>query len=225
MGLKDNVDFSIRSYLSTSHIQTAEHFASQARIVEEEYAKTNDSELTNVHRAHVTGAVFFAVAFLEATINELFCDAFDGNVSNLKGLDADSISIMSKMWGRGVPRTAKYTILVKFDIALELARKPAFDNGALPYQAVNNLVKLRNALVHFEPETVRLNIASAQGSVKPPKIEEELRGKFATNPLTSAGNPFFPDKCLSYGCAKWAVESSRAYADEFFQRFGVPPHV
>ena len=32
---------------------------------------------------------------------------------------------------------------------------------------------------------------------------------------------FFPDRCLGYGCAKWAIVSARAFADEFYNRMGV----
>ncbi len=47
---------------------------------------------------------------------------------------------------------------------------------------------------------------------------------FAPNPFFSgSGNPFFPDKCLGHGCAKWALESSVEFADAFFSRMGIVP--
>jgi hypothetical protein len=54
------------------------------------------------------------------------------------------------------------------------------------------------------------------------KLIKSLRGKFSTIPWIGNNNPFFPDKCLSYGCARWAVESSFAYSDEFYKKLGVP---
>ena len=72
--------FSLRDYLSKDHIQTAAFFARQSRLIEQEYSGKHWGEVFgsgvfNQHRAYVTGAIFAAVAFLEATINELFTDA------------------------------------------------------------------------------------------------------------------------------------------------------
>jgi hypothetical protein len=50
-----------------------------------------------------------------------------------------------------------------------------------------------------------------------------LQGKFNLNPLTGAGNPFYPDKCLGHGCAEWAVNSSIKFVDEFFEKLGSTP--
>lgn len=33
---------------------------------------------------------------------------------------------------------------------------------------------------------------------------------------------FFPDRCLRYGCADWAVKSSVSFADKFSVRIGLP---
>jgi hypothetical protein len=43
------------------------------------------------------------------------------------------------------------------------------------------------------------------------------------NPFTSGNNPFFPDKCMSYGGAHWAFSSVRTFADDYFRRLSVPP--
>lgn len=48
-----------------------------------------------------------------------------------------------------------------------------------------------------------------------------LAGKFATNQLTGAGNPFYPDKVLGAGCDRWAINAAVAFADEFLHRLGI----
>jgi len=77
----------------------------------------------------VIGATFCAVAFLEGTINQLFQDAHDNDLGHLKGLDARAIQAMATMWGHGVPRTARYPVIKKFEIALALAGKPQLLRG------------------------------------------------------------------------------------------------
>lgn len=42
-------------------------------------------------------------------------------------------------------------------------------------------------------------------------------------PFTGKGNPFFPDRCLSHGCAVWAWNAALSFCDEFFDRVEVQP--
>jgi hypothetical protein len=86
---------------------------------------------------------------------------------------------------------------------------------------VDCLIKLRNALVHYEPEWT-INISDTE-KITVQKFEKILKGKFQLNPLTGEGNSFFPDKCLGHGCAEWAVKSSIMFADEFFLRMRLKP--
>jgi hypothetical protein len=79
------------------------------------------------------------------------------------------------------------------------------------------LIKLRNMLVHFRPETA--SAADIQG------IEKQLASKFDENPLMAgAGNPYFPDKCLGAACAQWAAWVAKSFVDEAFSRLGVQPN-
>ena len=112
------------------------------------------------------GAIFTSVAFLEATVNEFFADAADdlpglrefgilkksGTATRvLKGIDNQLVNRLGKLWKLGVPRRAPYSILNKFEVALALADKEPFDQGAKPYQEVKLLVTLRNEWIHYEP--------------------------------------------------------------------------
>jgi hypothetical protein len=91
------------------------------------------------------------------------------------------------------------------------------DKGAAPYQDAWLLVQLRNALVHYKPEWI---IGAAPVAVRH-EFEKKLANKFALNPFTGAGNPFYPDKCLGHGCAKWSLMSSIAFINEFYVRLGM----
>src|SRR5207249_4039482 len=127
-------------------------FWREALALEASAPKDPPGELHTHHRAYVIGAVFAAVAFLEGTINQLFQDAHDNDLGYLKGLDPRAIQAMAAMWGHGVPRTACYPVLKKFEIALTLAGKPQLPVRSPAVEAAAALVTLRNALIHYEPE-------------------------------------------------------------------------
>lgn len=129
--------------------------------------------------------------------------------------------LMGRLWRLDIPRTSSYPILEKYEIALELNGKPPPCKGRWPYQDAKCLVELRNALIHFEPETIVSRATGEEAEIH--KFEKRLRGKFTENPLTGAGNPFYPDKLLGAGCANWAVQSAVAYTDHFFGLLGVTP--
>ena len=164
-----------------------------------------------------------SVSFLEATINELFMDSVENPNGRIKDLNRSAVKMFAKMWKKGIPRTAGYPILEKYQIALSLANKKEFDLGASLLQNVTVLVKLRNALVHFEPESVITKSTNEKSLVKQQKLEQQLKGKFKVNPYTGIDNPFFPDKCLSLGCALWALKTTINFADAFFLELGILP--
>jgi hypothetical protein len=221
MIFKESISFSSRTYFSIQHIQAAALFARNAYAIEKNYDGVFSGELFSQHRAYVTASILSSVFFLEAAINELFADTVESNSEIAKKLNQTTIHLMAEMWKLEVPRTANYKILKKYQIALVLAQKQIFDLGAPPYQDVNLLVKLRNGLVHYEPEWVKNPASDDFGSDDIHTFEKLLNGKFLANPLTGPGNPFYPDKCLGHGCAEWAVNSSVKFADDFFSRMGL----
>src|SRR3546814_9894743 len=97
-------------------------------------------------------SVIVSTAFLEATINELFSDCADAH-STERIAALQTKHLMGRLWEKGIPRTAAYPILDKYEIALELNDKSPIDSGTNPYQDVKLLVELRNALIHYEPRS------------------------------------------------------------------------
>lgn len=219
--ITESISITSRTYFSIQHIQSAALFARNAYAIEKNYDSVFSDELFSQHRAYVTASILSSVFFLEAAINELFADTVESNSEIAKKLNLTTIQLMAEMWKLEVPRTANYKILQKYQIALALAQKQIFDPGAPPYQDVNLLVKLRNDLVHYEPEWVKNPSNDDFGPDDIHRYEKMLRGKFLANPLTGQGNSFYPDKCLGHGCAEWAVNSSAKFADAFFSRMGL----
>ena len=226
----------VRAYLSTYHLRAADRLEKQSAEIEPGFGGDSApirgkspqevQEGLFEHRTYVTGAILTAVAFLEALINELFLDATDHERANSKPtppnpptpvyqLPPTGRKRMAEMWPDGIE---KFGTLRKFESALVLCEKQPFDRGASPWQDVPLLISLRNKLVHFEPQW--------SGKEADRNFERKLENKFPLHLWfeKSPGNPFFPDKCLSHGCAEWAVSTSLKFADEFCSRMGITPN-
>lgn len=201
-----------RSYLSTHQLWTASHFAAVAEKIEDEHRGRSAFDVR--HRAYVSASILASVAFLESAINELFQDVADGHSSYTDGLDERTKATFSVYWRES---DGYAEVLSKYQLALSFAGRAALDPGAEPFQSAKLLVKLRNLLVHFRPKT------GEAGS--PGGLELQMSNRFEGNRLMDgSGNPFWPDRCLGAGCAKWAQVSARSLADEVFARLGLQPN-
>lgn len=209
-----------RSYFSLPLLRGAAQFARQSRQYELAHSGSFEPDKVFEHRACVLGAVFLSTAALEATANELFSDAAETAGSRVAHLTPETRELMSRLWEKGIPRTARYKILEKYDIALTLMRKDPLDVSKYPYQDAKALVTLRNALIHFEPSWQLHDTGQGIPAEKTSSFEKALKGKFAVNPLAGAGNPYYPDKLLGHGCAAWAVGCTISFINNFVLRTG-----
>jgi hypothetical protein len=212
----------LRTHYSIVHMWGAAYLTRCAGKLEAGYVGGFTESLFYRHRTYVTAAIAGAVAALEAAANELFCDAADGHTIEIGALGEDTIALYAEMWRRGVPRTARYSVTDKFDVALALAKRSPLDPGAAPYQEVSTLAAVRNALIHYEPAWMTAGVSETPEGEKH-RLEKRLVGRFALNPVTGPGNPFFPDKCLGHGCASWGVRNAILFADLAFDRLGLKP--
>lgn len=214
------VSLRIRAYLSTSHIQSAALMARRAQELEAQ-GSDDRNQVVYEHRATVIAAIWSAVGCLEAAINEVFADASEGNQTRLAGIDEVTTKLWGRTWRGILGKRSSFSVLEKYGCALELADRPAFDPGCRPLQDVTDLVKLRNALIHYVPETL---IAGRDPDPQDQhQFEKLFTRRFAINPLTGKGNPFYPDKLLGHGCAAWATASTLSFLDDFFHRIGLDP--
>jgi len=221
ISISSSVSISSRHYLSISHLSAATLFSQRATNLEPALTLGDpaSNEGLREHMACVVTSIMLSVAFLEATINELWADCSEGfDLARLR--DIQSHRVMAALWDKSPLKKA--TMFEKFELALELNAKPELPRGASPYQDVKLLVDLRNALVHYEPETILSFSNGDKMQATNHAFEKKLRGRFELNSLTGQGNPFYPDKVLGAGCARWAVASAVAFADAFFETLGLP---
>lgn len=208
---------SSRFYFSIQHIKSACLFAQFSFNIETLGDGRSREERLTEQTAYVTGSILSSVAFLEATINEVYADAADGML-NARKLDAGDVRRLGILWEtEAFERRAG--ILEKLQVALTFADSQAFDAGVAPYQDARLLIKLRNFIVHAKPEWITAGVKKG----KVPNLEEQLRLKFKLNPLAPEGSEFSPNKCLGHGGANWAVVSVLKLTDEFFSRMKMIP--
>jgi hypothetical protein len=191
----------------------AAHFARSALEIESNYTDLIDGKLHFAHRGYVTGAVFSAAASLEATINELFIDAQDPGSPTFEGADSRLPGLLAgTSWGQ----LEKKSTLYKYQKALSLAGKQEFNRDEPPYKAVDDLIELRNALVHYKPEW-------STNQKKHQTISNRLEEyRFTPNPYAGPNDVFFPKKCLGHGCAAWTVKSGVTFIESLFSQLGLP---
>ena len=77
---------------------------------------------------------------------------------------------------------------------------PKFDENTSPYRDAWALVALRNALFHHKPSWDPARHREVN-------LVKELEGRFLVSPFPHEGADFVTMKCMSHGCARWAVET------------------
>jgi hypothetical protein len=215
-----------RRYYSTQHIKSATLFTRQAYQIEEHYRISMNltDEIVEDHRSYVTGAIFAVVSFLEATINEVFADAAEHPEGEIVAhMDASTKNALAALRNLKIPVDGKdsifdkYSLLDKFQLALHLAKKDLFQKGQTPYQDIKPLIVIRNTLVHYQPLWER----GYETKIDQQILHLRQINRFPLNPLLQERTQnFFPDLCLSHGCAAWAVEKSIEFVTLFSSRMG-----
>jgi|GEM_PF-652232 len=219
--IEETESVKVRPYLSIQHLFSTALSTRGAQNEELALKKRFTEDRLIRYRSHCITAIMSSISFLEASINELFMDSYDNRNGLIRDLPESYMLALSEMWKLGIPRTAAYPILDKYQIALTLCGKEQLNRGVSPTQDIHALVRLRNSLVHYEPEWV---ITQGQEiDKKQQKIESMLSGRFDLNPFTGQNNPFFPDKCLSAGSAVWCLKSVLDFNDLFFVTMGIIP--
>jgi|SRR3990172_1411255 len=214
-----------RSHFSVPYLCGAAMFSREAFKTEtSSTGATNDASVL-AHRAHVVSAITSSAAALEAMINEAFVDAVESDGGCIAAVSPETRTNMAALWE--IPRTSRYAILDKFNIAHLLIAGRALDKSHHRWRNVSWVVRLRNDFVHFEPSWQHHDTS---GGLAPPppvngyeKYEKGVKGLFEENRMCGAGNPFYPDKMLGHGCAEWSLRSALEFSDHFWKSIGVVP--
>jgi len=196
--------------MSHQHIVSAHHFAESAQVLEgrDRAEVTQDDRLR--HRAHVTAAVLASAAFLEASINELYLELQKLSHSGQPNLRRE-LAMLPRVW----PQIARSPVLHKYQLALSVADGDQYDESRPPFIDADSLAHLRDALLSYRPDW-----EDRRGRHR--TLEKRLHTKFPPNVIAPPQAPWFPDRCLGAGCAKWAVRTVQLFSDDFCHRMAIP---
>jgi hypothetical protein len=201
-----------KSILSYRFLDSTFNFA---RIAYEfEQKQKIDIEL---YHNNAIAEIFMIVTFLEAHINEFFYEISENESYLHKTINVENHDVISKLWNKGIPRTARYSILDKYEIASNLTKGKVLDHSCYPYQDVDALIKLRNSLIHYEPLWQEVSPCKNVN-----RLEQLLKGKYKTNPfLNEKTEPFFPFRCLSSDCLIWSIKCSITFVRDFYDNMKI----
>ncbi len=204
-----------RSYISSWLLRSAKREAARALAIEQEHPGDWSEPHVSEHMDIVVSSVLSSAVFLEAMINELYTDAHQDHPSYVGQLDGEVVRLMAAWWeetNEGFDRT-----LAKYQLLLSFAGLDKMNKGTEPYQSADLLLRLRNAIVHYRPETIYADERH--------KLADQLSSRVAKNGLFSETVPMtWPNGVLSADCARWAHESAEAFADEVSTRLGIKPN-
>jgi hypothetical protein len=196
-------------------MHAAQYFANRCAEIEQAEKNLEWPQPRYAEAAHCAlAAVVMSVAALEAAINERYSAAADNNLNIYKSIQPDRVKLLAELW----EVTEMCSILKKYELALVACGAKSFDRGSEPYQSADDLVRLRNALVHFKPEWDD-NLQNHA------KLETRLRHKFIESELwkkSKGKRVWFPDRCLGAGCAAWSCQVVKDFNLEFSKRLDIP---
>jgi len=185
---------------SCQHLMAAATFRDHATALEDANRDQPFGPFYNQIRSSVSGCIMSATASLEGLINELFL-AEGSRLREALGSDFEC-----RFWGsKGIESKP---ILAKYERALELLGEARIDRNSIDYQNMDWLIGLRNALVHFKP----IWDVEHQRNMD---LRETFMDRFALSPFMHGNEDFVASKCMSAGCAKWAVQSVLSFLRAF----------
>jgi hypothetical protein len=148
----------------------------------------------------------------------VYKDCYDNHLGYIDPLTDSTRCTISNFWEMTEQGNKTYvSILDKYQLVLISSGSRPLARGQALYQDADTLIRVRNELMHYKPESL--------GGDNLHKLEARLRGKFSENKLMEgSGNPFFPDKALGKGCTDWVIASVKRFADNFFTTLGIAPN-
>ena len=199
---------SLKTNLSYGHILGAAILAGNCKGFERDYAWPATDPILAAHGSYAIGAVILAACSLESWANEYHHDIRDRNRASI-GKAIDHVDKIQALWDT----VERLPLLRKYQWFLQITDCETFDEGSPAFQAVGDLMELRDALVHYKPEWTH-ELKNNR------RLENRLRAKFPLNALSKPDQLFIPYRCLGHGSGKWAVESVMAFASAFCERIG-----
>lgn len=170
--------------------------------IEEDVPETEPGQ----HEALAT--VVFSTATLEAAIEELSLTARLASTAKSMPPYLQTLSVVLDL-----AENSHASVRLKYDLAMQIATGGTFDRKSQPYQDFNDLVKLRDNIVHLKPSPL---------STAPTKLEERLRSRGICSQRRSKALQDWIECVSTKAVAKWAFGVPRRVGDAFIQSASEP---
>lgn len=203
-------------YLSIHHAKSAAHFSRLAASIENDENQLARSEIAT----HVGASILSAVAFLEATINELFAESErDSNawLANVTDKSKKLIKTLSE-----IDAIDRSNILDKYDIFLVSAGFEPISRGCPESQNVKALITLRNNITHYKASWLD------SGSKELMRKGSSHKGNYwiELNQLIFGKNHNHKAHTWEQSeYAEWACKSSFEFVEAVFKVLGSPSNI
>lgn len=200
----------LRSNLSMAHLKSALHAATEAHRVEQENKEAEHGPWFDQMMVHVPVAVVMSAASIEAAVNEWTKDRIDAQYRRAKKCSEAELlqDLLDDRAGTALTRFRKLCLYVGI----------VPDQGTSAYENAKWLNEFRNQFMHFKP-------AWSDEKVHDGELVQALKKKVAV--YAPYRRQFLhPYGFMTYGCAKWAVESAIGFithyskAHDFADRLG-----
>jgi len=199
-----NITLRQKSAFSVQHLMAAARFSRQCG----EAQKINSGKPLGVFYDEqiscVSAVVMLSVASIESNINEYLSEPEAIFPELSPSIQIEICSLIGSL-----------SIIEKYQRVLSIRNINIFGSGLQPLQDVEALIALRNELVHFHPEW-------HDEQERHKRLGMKLRGKFELSPFMSESTAvLFPQRIVSHGCTKWAVQKSIEFMSEFSKKMGL----
>jgi hypothetical protein len=199
----------VRSSFTYNFLVGATTMSKLAFDIDQKGQNATEGEIIQ-HKAFVAGSIMQSVAALEAEVWSLLNHGIGHHLGSI-GLDNEANAILSIV----ANSFEKESTIVKYDLILQLTRNKRLDLGKLLLQDLDLLIKLRNEITHFK--------SLWTSELERKTFFKTLEKKDPTPPsfYPSTGMNFFPNICLSFRRAKWAVTTSVTFIEFYYNELGI----
>lgn len=206
--LRDTSSADTRYTFTGQFLESSAIFVRRLRDIEG-LAVWSEAAMTE-HRGLVCAVIMQSAAALETETHEVAVHGPGAHLGS-NGTDSEAQRFLAPI----ADVIDDQNTMARFDLLLHLLNKQKIDKGAEPYQSALLVVRLRNELIHYKSRW-----GMQMESTKLYSSLESLRHKVP--PFTHPSMNFFPLRCLSAGCAAWALSSVVAFLEHFYAALGVP---
>ena len=202
-----------RANFTMYHLNSALLNANLALEIEKSHDPTNSTpeHIRQNYMSHVSASIISSVAALESNINEYIVDNKTHIAVKTLSLD-NGFFLQFKRINRNEDVLSQIISITSPILKCKIINRIMYENIKIENkieEAINLLIKIRNALIHFTPEW-------DNALINHKKIEKSVKNHFSLSPLYSENSMFFPYRCLSADCAQWATTTSRNFIEKHF---------